>query len=168
MTDDNGRPIEKVYTVGRATKDMLIRCYNEKDNMEVDFNVPSQYGSKKLTSVVELQGPLPENMEDYELNKRARNLVVSSDDGRLFIYGTPPFLKKGRECEVMNSHIGSINCIKRSYDFKILVSVGDDGTVFVYRVGEVPNTSIGNYTKKINEKIENYERELRKKKQMKD
>jgi len=90
-------------------------------------------------------------------------LVLASDDGKLFIYGTPPNLKIGRECEVMNSHVGAITGIQKSYDNKIVATCGVDSTIFIYRVSEVPNNKIGHFTKKLMDQVEEAERVISKK-----
>jgi len=94
--------------------------------------------------------------------------VVSSDDGSLAIMGCPPFLKLGYECEVMNSHHGAITQMKRSQDHNVLVTVGLDGVIFVYRVSEVPNLAYGKHSRRAAEKLEELEREEKRKKTMKD
>jgi len=109
-----------------------------------------------LTGLVELRG---EQIE--QVAKRAHNLVISTDDGKLLIYGVPPFLKMEKECEVMPSHIGKINCIKRSFDHKILVTCGEDSTIFIYRVSDCPNSRIGLTTRKTASRIDNLEAEAK-------
>ena len=84
--------------------------------------------------------------------------MIATDDGKLFVYGTPPNLKFGRECDVMNTHIGPITNIKRTFDNKIVATSGADGMIFVYRVSEVQNNKIGHYTKKVTEQITELER----------
>ena len=59
----------------------------------------------------------------------------------------------------MPSHIGKINCIKRSFDHKILVTCGEDSTIFIYRVSDCPNSRIGLTTRKTASRIDNLEAE---------
>lgn len=66
-----------------------------------------------------------------------------------------------KECEVMPSHIGKINCIKRSYDHKILVTCGEDSTIFIYRVSDAPNSRIGLTTRKTASRFDNLESEAK-------
>jgi WD40 repeat protein len=72
------------------------------------------------------------NSKGFKKDKIIRNLIISNSIGQLFIYGTSPNLKDGRECEVINSHVGSINCLKVNHDSSILVSAGSDGIIIVY------------------------------------
>ena len=141
----------------------MIRCYNERENNEVEINFEARHGTKMLTGIVELRGP-PET----EAAKRARNLIITTDDGKMFVYGTPPNLKHGRECDVMNSHVGAINCIQKSFDNKIVATCGQDGTIFVYRVSEVPNAKIGQYTHKIDDLVDELDRKNKKKQVLSD
>jgi hypothetical protein len=64
------------------------------------------------------------------------------------IYGKPPYLKAGKEIDMINTHNGAIVQLKKRYDSGILVSVGSDGVVFVYRVTDAPNKNIGRISRK--------------------
>lgn len=57
-------------------------------------------------------------------------------------------MKDGRECEVINAHIGSINCLKIHHDSSILVSAGSDGVIIVYQILELSNINVGLWSKK--------------------
>ena len=93
-----------------------------------------------------------------------RNVVMSTDDGRLQIYGAPPNLKSGKELDVINSHIGAVTGINKSGDNKILVTSGADGTIFIYRVSESATSNrIGRQTKKLNMRIGDIERDIKRK-----
>ena len=109
--------------------------------------------------MLDVQGPLPDTMEDYDYSKRARNFVLSDDNGRIFVYGPYPFLHKEKEVDVMNAHHGFLTCFKQSYDNKIIVSTGKDGTVFVYKVQEVQMTKLGKWSAKLKEIQEQHERD---------
>lgn len=54
VKDENGSMSEKLYTVGGTGKQMLVRCYNEKDNNEIDITIEAKHGTKMLTGLVEL------------------------------------------------------------------------------------------------------------------
>ena len=58
--------------------------------------------------------------------------------------------------------------MKRSQDHNVLVTVGLDGVIFVYRVSEVPNLAYGKHSRRAAEKLEELEREEKRKKTMKD
>ena len=110
---------------------MFIRPYDAHDNPEQDVMLDSPFGGSRFTDIIEVEGPLDtkdKDISEFDINesktKRARNLVVGNDEGKLFIYGTPPHLKKDFECEVLNSHHGQINVLRRSWDSRIVVSVG--------------------------------------------
>ena len=96
---------------------MMIRCYNEKDNAEDYIQVRSPFGAIRFTDILDVKGPITgKNMEDYDHSKRARNLILSLDNGRIYIYGLPPNLVNKREAYVMNTHHGSINSLKCTDD----------------------------------------------------
>ena len=67
-----------------------------------------------------------------------------------------------RECEIMNSHNGKVTSINKTVDNKIVISSGADGTLFVYKVSEVPNSRIGKFSKKTKERVEEMAREIKK------
>ena len=99
------------------------------------------------------------------MSKRARNLCMSLDNGRLYLYGMQPNLKIGREVDVLNTHHGAINILKKSVDNQIVVSGGVDGTIFIYRVSEVPNSMVGKFSrrsKELGEKLIREERDMKK------
>ena len=86
---------------------------------------------------------------------------MSTDDGKLMVFGTPPNLKMGRECDVLHSHIGAIKQLQKTIDNRILITSGDDGTLFVYRVSDGSNNKIGKFTNKVTERYEELERASR-------
>lgn len=138
---------------------MMIRCYNEKDNAEDYIQVTSPFGAVRFTDILDVMGPITaKNQDDYDHSKRARNLILSLDNGRIYIYGLPPNLVNKREAFVMNTHNGSINSLKCSDDNQIVVSAGQDGTIFVYRVTEKPNEEVGAFSKKNDERTEKFNR----------
>ena len=140
---------------------MMIRCYNEKDNAEDFIQVRSPFGAVRFTDILDVMGPIRGNQEDYDHSKRARNLILSLDNGRIYIYGLPPNLVNKREAYVMNTHNGSINSLKCSDDNQIVVSAGEDGTIFVYKVTEKPNDEVGAFSKKNDERTEKFNRKLK-------
>lgn len=77
--------------------------------------------------------------------------MLSTNDGKLFVYGTKNNLQLGRECSVYMPHCKNINKIKVTYDHKTLVTADEDGTIFVYKVTEGQNNRIGQYSKKISD-----------------
>lgn len=86
---------------------------------------------------------------DATKKKEIQNVVLSLSNGRLGIYGVPPNLRAGRECEIVNTHHGNIKSLKISHDSTILVSAGQDGTLFVYRISSAPNKNIGCWSRKV-------------------
>lgn len=68
-------------------------------------------------------------------------------------------MKDGRECEVINAHVGSINCLKIHHDSSILVSAGSDGVIIVYQIQELPNINAGLWSKKTAASILKLEKE---------
>ena len=83
---------------------------------------------------------------------------MSTDDGKLMVYGTPPNLQMGRECDVLHSHIGEIKNMQQNVDGRILITSGQDGTIFVYRVSDGANNKIAKFTDKINMKHDELQR----------
>ena len=77
-----------------------------------------------------------------------KNIVLASDIGRLHVYGLPPYLEEGKECEVVNAHMGAISSLQLHHDSSILVSAGKDGSIIVYRVNNISNKTFGSHTKK--------------------
>ena len=157
---------EKVYVTGTyqnkdGSDEMMIRCYNEKDNAEDFIQVRSPFGAVRFTDILDVMGPIRGNQEDYDHSKRARNLILSLDNGRIYIYGLPPNLVNKREAYVMNTHNGSINSLKCTDDNQIVVSAGEDGTIFVYKVTEKPNDEVGAFSKKNDERTEKFNRKLK-------
>lgn len=165
---------EKLYAVGRSRentssagpkysgkaksgKKMLIRCYDETDTAVVDMELDSPFGGHLITDVLPIDGPKAQMGQDYDMSKRAKNLVMSLDNGRICVYGLHPYLQASREVDVVNAHHGQINSLKKSYDNQIMVSIGQDGTIFVYRVSEVPNKNVGSWSRKIENLQEKYE-----------
>ena len=152
---------------------MLIRCYDENDTAV--FSIPSlkydaedvegnlkreldaPFGGQLVTDILQIDGPKAQMGQDYDTAKRAKNLVMSLDNGRIYVYGLYPYLHESREVDVVNAHHGQINSLKKSYDNQIMVSVGDDGTIFVYRVSEVPNKNVGSWSRKIENLREKYD-----------
>jgi hypothetical protein len=152
---------EKLYAVGSKEKDLLLRCYDDKDNQEVELTASSATGTNMFTSLVELEPQQGEPaLTPQELAKRARNLVCSTDDGKLLVYGheAKKHVRAGRECDAYQTHCGAINVMKKSFDNKILVTAGEDGTIFVFRVTEGPNNKIGKWADKIQERMESLRR----------
>jgi len=49
--------VEHLYAVGSIGDQVLVRCYNEKENLEVDISKKSFTGTKHITGFVELQSP---------------------------------------------------------------------------------------------------------------
>jgi len=47
--------------------------------------------------------------------------------------------------------------LKRSFDSKILVTAGKDGSIFIFRAAETQNKNVGWWTKKKNEMKEKLE-----------
>ena len=99
-------------------------------------------------------------------SKGVRNIVLSTDSGRLFVYPMPDFvmpepspldsdilekdengerrlefLLPGHEAEVSNFHFGSITQL--SWANNVLVSAGKDGSVMVYKVKTTNNRNYG-------------------------
>ena len=108
------------------------------------------FSSTRFTNIIDVQGPISNvNMETYNMNKRARNLVLSNDQGRIYVYGTYPNLHRDREVDVMNAHHGNVTCLKKSVDNSIIVSAGKDGTLFIYKVVESQNNKIGKWSEKV-------------------
>lgn len=104
-------------------------------------------------------------MDIYEMSKRARNVCVTLDNGRIYMYGMQPNLKLGRETDVMNTHQGQINKILKTHDNQIVITGGEDGTIFIYRVSEVPNNAVGKFTRRsieLRDKLVREERNLKK------
>lgn len=130
---------------------MSLIQFDEKDKEQVNFDssVQQKHGTKSFTGIVEL---MP-NQDSYltEFSKAARNIVLSTNDGKLFVYGTKKHLQLGRECTVYMPHCKNINKIRVTYDHKTLVTADEDGTIFVYKVTEGPNNRIGQYSKKVSD-----------------
>jgi|TARA_B110000285_G_C15088506_1_gene597627 WD40 repeat protein len=171
--DKDNQAQDFVYTVGQTQdkKHMAIVSYMFDDidlKPKVELMLTSPFGAQKFTDVIEVMGPEQVGDEIDSKKIRAKNLVMSSDDGRLVVFGMPPFLKEGLECEVMNCHTSSIIQIKRSEDHKIFVTSGRDGTLFIYRVNEIPNLGYGKFTKQTNDKYFEIEQIERRKKNQKD
>ena len=137
--------IDKIYTVGKYhSGEQMIRCYNEKENIEnPEVKNQNPFGSSKYTDIVEAirdtskgkegkESDISLNSKGFKKDKIIRNLIISNSRGQLFIYGNSPNMKDGRECEVINAHVGSINCLKIHHDSSILVSAGSDGVIIVY------------------------------------
>jgi hypothetical protein len=112
---------------------MFIRNYNSKDNQEVEVLIDSPYGGTKFTDILEVEGPHQTNENEFGKDdldfsdskvKRAKNIIVADDEGKIFIFGAPPHLKSARECEVINAHHGPVTVLRRSWDSKIIVSCG--------------------------------------------
>lgn len=105
-------------------------------------------------------------------SKGVRNIVLSTDSGRLFVYPMPDyvmaepspldveilekddngnrrldFLLPGHEAEVSNFHFGEINAI--NWANNVLVSAGKDGSIMVYKVSTMNNRNYGSYTRNI-------------------
>ena len=147
---------------------MAIVSFDDSDIKKIEFTWTSPFGAQKLTDIVEVMGP-EQVGDDIDSKKvRAKNLVMSSDGGRLVVFGMPPFLKEGLECDVINCHTSAIIQIKRSEDHKIFVTSGGDGTLFIYRVNEIPNLGYGKFTKQTNDKYFEMEQIERRKKNQKD
>ena len=50
---------EKVLVVGNYdSENMMIRCYNEKENIDCQIEVKSPYGALIFTGIVDIHGPL--------------------------------------------------------------------------------------------------------------
>lgn len=77
--------------------------------------------------------------------------MLSTNDGKLFVYGTKNNLQLGRECSVYMPHCKNINKIRVTYDHKTLVTADEDGTILVYKVTEGQNNRIGQYSKKVSD-----------------
>lgn len=169
--DKDNQVQDFVYTVGQTQdkKHMTIVSFDDIDiKPKIELILTSPFGAQKFTDIIEVMGP-EQVGDDIDSKKiRAKNLVISSDDGRLVVFGMPPFLKKGLECEVMNCHTSSIIQIKRSEDHKIFITSGRDGVLFIYRVNEIPNLGYGKFTKQTNDKYDEIEQIERRKKNMKD
>ena len=111
--DKDNQAQDFVYTVGQTQdkKHMAIVSYMFDDidlKPKVELMLTSPFGAQKFTDVIEVMGPEQVGDEIDSKKIRAKNLVMSSDDGRLVVFGMPPFLKEGLECEVMNCHTSSI------------------------------------------------------------
>ena len=130
--------------------------------------IESPLGASKYTDIIECMGPELESDEIDTKKVRARNFVLSSDDGRLIVYGPPPFFQENMECYVMNCHTSAINQMKRSADHKTIITSGQDGAIFIYRVNELPNLSYGKYSKQEKEKYDEIKDVERRKKNHKD
>jgi hypothetical protein len=141
----------------KSGKKMLIRCYDENDVVVVDMELDSPFGGQLLTDILQVDGPKAQMGQDYDMSKRAKNLVMALDNGRIYLYGIHPYLQASREVDVMNAHHGQINSLKKSYDNQIMVSIGQDGTIFVYKVSEVPNKNVGSWSRKIENLREKYD-----------
>jgi len=168
--DKDNQQQDFVYTVGQTQdkKQMAIVSFDDSDIKKIEFTWTSPFGAQKLTDIVEVMGP-EQVGDDIDSKKvRAKNLVMSSDGGRLVVFGMPPFLKDGLECDVINCHTAAIIQIKRSEDHKIFVTSGADGTLFIYRVNEIPNLGYGKFTKQTNDKYFEIEQIERRKKSQKD
>jgi WD40 repeat protein len=83
------------------------------------------------------------------VNGAARNLIIAGSNGRIWIYGMSKFLKKKRECDMLNGHQGGVTIMRKSYDSSVVITAGSDGAIFVYRVNEAPNKRIGWWSKKV-------------------
>lgn len=141
----------------------MIRCYNEDNNLDpggCEFLIESPFNGQVITDIVQIETPGKDG-HDCEASKKIRNLVMCLDNGRLYTYGLYPYLRDKYEINVMNSHHGRINMLRKSHDNKIMVSCGKDGTVFVYRVTETHNKNVGSWSRKLDSMREKYDIEAR-------
>ena len=107
---------------------MAIVSFDDSDIKKIEFTWTSPFGAQKLTDIVEVMGP-EQVGDDIDSKKvRAKNLVMSSDGGRLVVFGMPPFLKEGLECDVINCHTSAIIQIKSILLFNTSYFIGSSHT----------------------------------------
>lgn len=151
------RPNEKyedhLLVVGQKDEKMFARWYDPAETEEGRMSIELAHQGTHFTDIVEIrkgekrrlprlgekQGKIPPVM---------KNFVLASDIGRLHVFGLPPYLEEGKECEVLNAHHGAVTSLALHHDSSILVSVGVDGTVMVYRINAISNKTFGSHTKK--------------------
>jgi cilia- and flagella-associated protein 57 len=126
----------KLYVVCSKGGKMQCRCFDEKELEDEDqcLELPPQFDMGLFTDLQLVTAPT------------FRNMVLATDNGRLFTYPLPPNLQPGKEAAVDNYHFGPITCLMRVSAAHI-ATVGKDGTLFVYRVKAQGNRGFGSYTR---------------------
>ena len=97
-----------------------------------------------------------------------RNLILTTDSGRLFTYPMPEFilpgakkpdreltqdfLKAGLEAEVSNFHYGGVSTIQINQN--TVITGGKDGSILVYEVKAASNKHYGSFTRKLEETMQ--------------